>query len=225
MAYAQTYNSLVDSIQKYNNRSDTNFVNQIPEFIGLAIERITNDLNNSQSGNLGSEIYVYPQNPSTLQPGVSILNKPALWRMTLAMNIGGDKSTQTPSNTWNPLKLRRYESLRQDWPDATQTGFPEFYCDYGYGKWLIAPTPNAAYPIQIAYLQKFTPIDADNQSNWLTQYAPEVFLLQCLVQSSIFTQNSELIEQRKQAYTEALSALISQDKGRQTDRFSQGDKD
>lgn len=223
MAYVQNYTSLVQSIQRYNNRTNTEFVDAIPEFIGLAIDRISKDLANSHAGNLGLEQYVTPAD--NLTPGVAIIEKPALWRMTIAFSIAGNPLTETVSNSWNPLQYVSYETLRQNFPDPTVTGFPQFYCDYGFNQWLIAPTPNVAYPAEIAYLGTPFPIDEEHQTNWLTTYAPQVMLYACLVESSVFTQNFQLLEKREQLYAQALMSLISQNEARKTDRFSQRDKD
>ncbi len=214
MAYALTYDSLVEDIKNYTERNSQSFVALIPTFIGLAIERITNDLNNANATNLGSKVFATFENPPTLVAGQSVYRKPADWRMTTYIGIGGDKDTLEPSSYWNRLKILPYESIRQNAPDSSILGFPEFYSDYSYGTWLIAPTPNANYPAEIAYLQKFTPIDETQQSNWLTQFAPEVLLKQCLAQATIKTQNKDMYAMYTQEYMTALGALTNQNQGR-----------
>jgi len=71
-----------------------------------------------------------------------------------------------------PVLIRRYEYLREYWPDATQTDIPVYYCAYNWDHWLVAPTPDDDYQFEVLYYERLQPLDSANQTNWLTEYAP-----------------------------------------------------
>ena len=128
-ASVMTYTSLVENIQSYLERDDTATVDKIPLFIMLAEQIIASQI--KFLGNL-------TVNTSTMTASTSIIDKPARWHKTVSMNI-------TVSGVRQPVLLRKYEYLREYWPNATSTGTPVFYSDYDYTHWLVAPTPDAAY--------------------------------------------------------------------------------
>ena len=126
-ASVMTYTSLVENIQSYLERDDTATVDKIPLFIMLAEQIIASQI--KFLGNL-------TVNTSTMTASTSIIDKPARWHKTVSMNI-------TVSGERQPVLLRKYEYLREYWPNANSTGTPEFYSDYDYTHWLVAPTPDA----------------------------------------------------------------------------------
>jgi hypothetical protein len=204
---AMTYDSLVAEIKSYLDRTDASTTDRIPDFISQAEQRIARE-----SKNLGIETYVV----GTFIPSVSVYPKPARWRRNLSLNFG----TGTPANTRNQLYLRKYEYLRQYWPDSTLTGTPKYYSDYGYNNFLIAPTPDSAYPFEYCYLQLPEPITSTNQTNWLTNYAPDVLLYACLLEAVPFLKNDERIPVWEKYYDRALSSLEAQNEMRLEDRAS-----
>ncbi len=123
------------------------------------------------------------------------------------------------------MLLRSYEFCREYWPDDTETGFPKYFSDYGYNNWLIVPTPDIAYPFEVAYSEQSQPLDLTNQTNWLTENAPELLIYASLLEAMIFVKDDERVQTYKQFYLEALIGLNAEDKGRITDRYSKRTKD
>lgn len=207
-----TYNSLSAQILSYMIRSDADTIAQIPNFIYQAEQRICRE-----AKTIGIEQYVtglfIPNNP--------VLAKPARWRRSITFNFG----TGIGNNTRNSVLLRTYEFLRSYWPDATQTAVPEFYSDYGYNHLLFAPTPDQAYPFEYAYLELPDPINANNQTNWLTDYAPDVLLYASLLEAVAFLQNDERIPIWKDMYQRGIDSLNGQDQQRYSDRQSDRSSD
>lgn len=216
MAFAFTYSTLVQKVIDFSERTDTAFENAIPTFITLAIDRITKD-----AKMLGAELYITSQQGEGLTPDSPVLSKPALWRNTVTFNIG----TGTNYNTRKTLLLRSYEFCNDYWKDRTQTGEPKYYSDYEYNQWLVVPTPDEAYPYEIAYLQQFGPLDSNTQTNWLTDNAPELLFNCVMMMSRFYTKDKEDQAFWENAYNTALSSLMKEDKERFTDRNSQRDKD
>lgn len=200
-----TYNNLVASVLSYVQRADAATVANMPTFILNAQQRLCRE-----SKNIGLLNYV----TGNLTPGVFSYAKPALWRRNITFNYGSSDNFQSR----NPLELRSYEYLVSYWPDRTKTAEPKFYSDYSYSGILIAPTPDKAYPFEWGYLSLPTPITPDNQTNWWTDYAPDVLLYATIIEALYFLKNTESIPPWKEMYDIALASLNLQDDLRVDDR-------
>jgi hypothetical protein len=201
-AAAMTYDSLVSDISSYLERTDTATLAQIPNFIMLAEQVLANEI--KFLGNLIT-------NTSTMSANDSTITKPARWRKTVSMNI-------TVAGVRQPVLLRKYEFLRNFWPDNTQTGTPAYYADYDYNHWLVAPTPDQAYSFEVLYYQRVQPLDSSNQTNWFTIYAPQAMLYGTLLQAMPFLKNDDRIPMWKAQYDAIVNSLKSEDKSRLADR-------
>ena len=118
----------------------------------------------------------------------------------------------------SPIFLRKYEYLREYWPDAAQQDVPAFYADYDYTHWLIAPTPAAAYDFEVLYYERVQPLDSSNQTNWFTIYAPQAMLYGSLLQAMPFLKNDERMGMWKAEYDLIISTLKTEDLQRMGDR-------
>jgi hypothetical protein len=202
MAASMTYTSLVDDIASYLERSDAQTLAKIPTFIMLAEQVIASEI--KFLGNL-------TVNNSTMVIGEAVIAKPARWHKTVSMNVvvAGERQ---------PVFLRKYEYLREYWPDATATSVPAYYADYDYTHWLVAPTPAAAYTFEILYYQRLQPLDDTNQTNWFTEYAPQALLYGALLQAMPFLKNDERIPMWQAQYQQIIQTLKTEDVQRMGDR-------
>jgi hypothetical protein len=210
MPAAMTFTSLQEDVRRYLERggsvaTDPLVFVQIPSLINLAERRISRDLKIQ-----GFQTAV----TSTLQVGVPVLAKPDRWRETISVNIG----TGTNNNTRKQLFTRSYEYCRLYWPNDTERGTPEFYADYNYTNWLLTPTPDAAYPIEILYYELPALLDEANQSNWLTEYAPNLLLYATLLEATPFLKNDDRIPVWTNMYAMAAQALNGEDLKKILDR-------
>ena len=201
-AVAMTYDSLVENIQSYLERTDTATLEKIPLFIMLAEQVIAAEI--KFLGNLNVVT-------STMTIGNPVLQKPARWHKTVSMNV-------TVAGEKQPVLLRKYEYLREYWPDDTQTSIPKFYCDYNYDNWLVAPTPDATYNFEVLYYERIQPLDSTNQTNWFTIYAPQASLYGSLLQAMPFLKNDERIPMWQQQYQAIMQTLKTEDTQRIGDR-------
>jgi hypothetical protein len=201
-AVVMTYNSLVENIQSYLERTDTATLEKITTFIMLAEQVIAAEI--KFLGNLTVA-------ESNMVAGNSTIAKPARWHKTVSMNVTVDGNKY-------PVLLRKYEYLREYWPDNTQTDVPKFYCDYNYENWLVAPTPASNYDFEVLYYERVQPLDSTNQTNWFTVYAPQALLYGSLLQAMPFLKNDERIPMWQQQYTAIMNTLKTEDKQRIGDR-------
>lgn len=209
MAVVFTYDSLVDAISVWLEKADSQLLANIPTFIMLAEQRLAREF-----GGLG---FVRPVT-STMSAGTGIISKTGRWRATTSFNIG----TGTGFNTRVQLLPRTYEFIREYSPDPTVTGQPKYYADYDFEHWIIGPTPDLAYPFEVLVQEYLTPIDTDNQTNWLTEYCPDLFLYACLLESAPYLKDDERIAMWQDRYDRALQAEIKLGAKRLVDRFSEG---
>lgn len=201
-AAVMTYDSLVENISSYLERTDTATLEKIPLFIMLAEQVIASEI--KFLGNL-------TVNTAFMVAGTNIIPKPARWHKTVSMNIMVDGVKQ-------PVLLRKYEYLREYWPDATQTEVPKFYADYDYTHWLVAPTPAAAYSFEVLYYQRLQPLDSSNQTNWMTEYAPQALLYGSLLQAMPFLKNDDRMPMWQAQYSAVMQTLKAEDQQRLADR-------
>jgi len=124
-------------------------------------------------------------------------------------------------NKRQPLFTRPYEYIRNYWPDDSVLGTPEFYADYDYGHWIMGPTPQFTVPAEFNYYEMPQLLDAGNQQNWVTEYAPELLLYASLLELAPFLKNDERIPTWQSAYDRAASGLSQQDIGRMKDRAAE----
>jgi hypothetical protein len=201
-ASVMTYDSLVENIQSYLNRTDTATLEKIPLFIMLAEQIIASQI--KFLGNL-------TVNTSTMVANTSIIDKPARWHKTVSMNVlvNGERF---------PVLLRKYEYLREYSPLATVTGIPVYYGDYDYTHWLVAPAPDAAYTFEVLYYERIQPLDSTNQTNWFTIYAPQALLYGSLLQAMPFIKNDERSIMWKANYDQIMQTLKQEDVQRIGDR-------
>ena len=210
MATNTTFDTLKQDVQRYLERgsslaADQTFYEQLPRLINLAERRIARELKVEGQLNVVT---------TSFASGVSVYAKPDRWRETVSINFG----TGTSNNTRTPLFARSYEYCRAFWPDATQTEQPQFYADYDYSHWLIAPTPDAAYPVEVLYWQLLPLLDNENQTNWLTEYAPQTLLYGTLLECQPFLKNDDRIQTWQSLYDRSAAMLNGEDLAKILDR-------
>lgn len=210
MATGMTFTTLKQDVQRYLERgatyaSDPVVFEQIPRLINLAERRIARELK------IQGFINVVVTN---LAPGQSIVTKPDRWRDTVSFTLG----TGAGNEQRKSIYARSYEYLRSYWPDATETGEPVFYSDYDYNHWLIAPTSDAAYPLEILYYQLPPLLDEEYETNWLTENAPEILLYGTLLEATPFLKNDERIAVWQNMYDRAAAMLNGEDLAKILDR-------
>ena len=210
MATTMTFTTLQQDVRRYLERgttyaSDPVVFEQIPRLINLAERRIARELKIQGFINVVS---------GTLQAGVAVYDKPDRWRDTVSINIG----TGTNNNTRKVLFSRAYEYMLSYWPDRTATQQPIFYSDYDYSHWLIAPTPDAAYPFEVLYYELPPLLDDAVQTNWLSEYAPQLLLYGTLLEATPFLKNDERIPVWQNMYDRAAAMLNGEDLAKILDR-------
>ncbi len=218
MATDVTYSSLVADVTNYIERggsavTDETVYNQIPRLINAAERKIMQAL--KLQGTI--EILV---DATGFTSGTSVIAKPDRWRQTVSFWYGSG----TSSNSRTLLLPRSYDYLRNYWPDDSVTGAPAYYADYDYQHFLIAPTPDATYPIELlAYMQPEY-LDETNQQNFFSNYTPNMLLYGTLLEAAPFLKDDERIQTWQGLWGFEAQTLGAQDLQRILDRTSKRDR-
>lgn len=153
-------------------------------------------------------------------PGSGYTSAPTLTLTGGAATVQGTATAQVSADyiDRNPVKPLSYEALRRYWPNDTLTGMPVYYADYDYQHWLFAPTPDEARPFEVLYWQLPPLLDNTNQTNWLTEYAPNLLLYATLLESAPFLKNDERVQVWQGFYDRALQGLNGEEIRKIVDR-------
>lgn len=201
VSFVLTYNSLTSTVLQYLERSDQATVDQIPTFITLCEFEIA-----QQIKTLGQLQVVQ----STMVQSNPVIAKPARWRKTVSFNV-------IVNDQRSPVLLRKYEYIKAYTPDANTTGVPLYYGDYDYEHWIVGPTPDDDYDFECLFYERLEPLSSSNQTNFLTQYAPNAMLFGTLLQAMPFLKNDQR-QIFQQKYDQAIAALKAEDVTRIADR-------
>ena len=201
-AAVMTYDSLVADVSSYLERTDAATLEKIPTFIMLAEQIIASHI--KFLGNLTPMT-------STMTANQPVIDKPARWHKTVSMNV-------TVGGVKQPVLLRKYEYLREYWPNPTETDVPAYYADYDYTHWLVAPTPDDDYVFEVLYYERVQPLDSSNQTNWFTIYAPQAMLYGSLLQAMPFLKNDSRMQMWQANYDAIMATLKQEDVQRIGDR-------
>jgi hypothetical protein len=216
MATATTYTSLVADLQNYPGRgssSDTRYNNQIPAIIQMAQERLA-----TECATLISRVPIQ----DAMQAGVAVLTKPNFWNGTISMII----ATGPTFNKLVPLLPRSKEFINTYWEIPEDTAEPKFYGDYDQDRWIIGPTPNAAFPVEYVIDLQAEPLDEDTQTNVWTEKAPNLLVAACLFEAEIFLNgnDSPKTQAKERTYDRLLQGYGGKRVADVTDRTEKADK-
>lgn len=194
MAATTTYSQLVEDVKQYAERFDAPFVTQIPRFIALAENRIAAEVRG-----LGYVRYA----SGSFNVADAVIEKPSRWRETSSWFYVKNGSVVF-------LKQRGYSYVRSYWPDLSQTGDPEYYSDYDYEHLLVVPTPAEPLTFELAYFERPLPLSESNQTNWTTQYAPQLLLYASLLEAQPFLKRSDRIAEFQGLFDRAAAAVSNE---------------
>ena len=189
-----TYGELKQALQDYTENDETTFVNNLPLFIRLAEERILksvqlNLFQKNQFGNMtsGNEYLAAPSD--FLAP------------FSLSIDVDGDKEF---------LLFKDLDFVQSYTPDATTTGQPIYYAQFDVDNFIIAPTPDASYTVDIHYLYRPASLTsgADSGTSWLSENAEITLLYGALIEAYTFMKGDpNLMQMYNQRYAEGVSRL------------------
>jgi hypothetical protein len=191
---SMTYGELKQAIQDYTENDETSFVNNLPLFIRLAEERILKSV----------QLSLFQKNQSgSMTSGNQYLAAPSdfLAPFSLSIDVNGDKEF---------LLFKDLDFIQTYTPDATTTGQPKYYAQFDVDNFIIGPTPNANYTVDIHYLYRPLSLTAgtDSGTSWLSTNAEIALLYGSLVEAYTYMKGDpNLMQMYNQRLGEGISRL------------------
>ena len=189
---AFTYTTLKNTIQDYLETTETTFVDNLPNIITQAEERILKevqlpDFRKNVTGSLTANNQ-YLSTPSDY-----------LGLYSLAVNNSG----------YEYLLNKDVNFIREAYPVATVTGVPKYYAVFNESTIIVAPTPSSSFVVELHYFYRPESITvASSGTTWLGDNAENALLYGCLVESYTFLKgDAELLQLYQAQYIEAVARL------------------
>jgi hypothetical protein len=199
MAY--TFTTLKQAIQDYTENTETTFVNNLSRFIQNAEERLYRTL---QIPSLRRVV------DSTLVNGQRFLNKPADFQYIYSIAV------KEADGDYVFLLDKDSNFLREAFPNTSTTGFPQYYANHSDEHFMLAPTPNSTYAVQLHYAHDPTSITTSSDgTSWLGTNAEVPLLYGSLIEANIFMKgDADVTQMYENKYQEAIALLAQQTEGR-----------
>lgn len=199
MAY--TFTTLKQAIQDYTENTETTFVNNLSRFIQNAEERLYRTV---QIPSLRRVV------DSTLVSGQRFLNKPANFQYIYSIAV------KESDGDYVFLLDKDPNFLREAYPNPATTGFPLYYANHSDEHFMLAPTPNSTYAVQLHYAHDPTSITTSTDgTSWLGTNAEVPLLYGSLIEANIFMKGDpDVTQMYENKYQEAIGLLVQQTEGR-----------
>ena len=164
--------TLTTAIQDYTDNSETTFVNNIPNFIKASEEKILKSVDLD---------YFRKNVTSALTSSDQFLTVPSDYLASFSLQI-------TTSGSESFLLQKDVNFLREYTPASTTTGLPKYYARFDEDNFILAPTPNSNYAIQLNYFYRPASLTAgsDSGTTWVSTNAPFALLYGSLVEAYTF---------------------------------------
>ena len=204
-----TLTTLKQSVQDWTENDETTFVNELDFFIKNAEERIfkTVDLD-----------YFRKNVEGTATTGNKFLQKPTDYMATFSLSLISCGS--------NIFLLQKDVNFIQEYqPDPTVTGTPKYYAQFDVNNFILAPTPNADFAVELHYYYRPTSLTTDpNGTTWISTNAPDALLYGTLVEAYTFMKGEkDILDLYNGRFLESLARLKNYAEGRNySDSYREG---
>ena len=203
-----TFTTLKQAIQDYTESNETTFVNNLTTIIKQAEDRIFKrcqlpDFRKNVTANMSSANQYLAMPTDFLTP------------YSLAIDNSG----------YDYLIFKDVNFVRQAYPSSSTTGIPKYYAIFSDTYFLIGPTPNANFAVELHYFHKPESITAASSgTSWLGTNAESTLLYGCLLEAYTFLKgDADLMQLYAQRYEEAVSRLEELGEGyNTTDSYRSG---
>jgi hypothetical protein len=200
MAY--TFTTLKTAIQDYTQNSETTFVSQLSRFILNAEERILKEC----------QLDVFRKNvEGTASTGQQYLQKPEDFLAQNSLSVLNSSNKEF-------LLYKQVTALQDYTPNSATTGTPKYYADWDEVTFLLAPTPDSNYTMELHYFYRPTSItESADGTSWLGTNAELALLYGSLVEAYTFMKGEpDILKQYTDRFLESIQWLKNLGEGKQT---------
>ena len=123
------------------------------------------------------------------------------------------------------LEQRDISFMNEYWPVRTSTGTPKYWSWWDEDTIYVAPTPDAAYNVEVGITRLPTRLSSSNATSWLGNNAPIALLYGCLAEAFKFLKGpAEMLQLYEQSYQRAVQELMIEQQGRhRRDEYMHGE--
>jgi len=190
-----TYDQLKQAIQDYTENDETSFVNNLPVFIRQAEERILKNV----------QLSLFRKNVSG---AMTVSNKylacPSDFLAPFSLSfVDGNSDHQF-------LEFKDADFVQTFNPDATTTGNPRFYAVFDIDNFILGPTPDSAYAVELHYFYRPASLTAGSGSGttWLSENAEIAMLYGSLMEAYIYMKGEpDMLGQYEKRFMEAIQGM------------------
>lgn len=134
---------------------------------------------------------------------------------SLAAVAGGEQTYLLPKDV---------AFIREAYPSPTAIGVPKYYAIFDENTFLLGPTPNDYYDVELHYYYE-PPSIVDSGTSWLGTNAENALLYGCLVEAyTVLKGDADMLQVYVERYNDALTQLKTLGEGRdRTDTYRNGE--
>ena len=186
------YTELTNAIKEYTDNAETTFVNNIPNFVRQTEERIYRSI-------------LIPELRKNVTTSLSTSNR-FLAKPTDFLAVFSIAVVDGSSN-YSFLLPKDVNFIREAYPATATSGLPVYYSLFDGDNFLIAPTPDSTYTVQLHYYYD-PPSIVTSSTSWLGDNAESALLYGSLLEAYSFMKGEpDIVGFCKTRYEEALASL------------------
>lgn len=189
------YGELKQAILDYTDNAEATFVNNLPLFIRAAEERILKNV----------QLQFFRKNQSAnLTAGNKYLVCPSDFLAPYSLGYtDGDNDKVF-------LQFKDVNFVQEAYVDPADTGAPRYYAQFDIGNFIIGPTPNGSYVVELHYFYRPDSLTAggDSGTTWLSINAELTLLYGALVEAYTFMKGEvDMMALYNQRFDQSLMGL------------------
>jgi hypothetical protein len=197
MGLISDYTSLQSTVVEYLARDqDTTLIARVPTFIQLFEAKMNRSLFVRQMEARATAL----TDPNATEPQFIALPSDFQSMRRMRITSGSKTGSQTILDFKSTVQM---DEFRQQTADATDQ--PRYFSIFA-NEIELAPTPDAAYTIEMIYRANL-PALASNSTNWLLTLAPDAYLYGALLESAPYIKEDNRIQTWALGLTNALNDL------------------
>ena len=189
-----TYSQLQTAIQDFSENTETSFVTNLPIFIRAAEDRIFALV----------DLELFRKNAtSTLTATDPYLSVPGDYLAPFSLQI-------TTSGSEAFLLLKDVNFVQQYRVEYSSTGVPKYYAIFDVDNFLLSPTPDQAYTVELHYYYRPASLTAGAGAgtSWLSENAPNALLYGSLVEAYTYMKGeADMMQLYEQRFVQEIQRL------------------
>jgi len=190
-----TYDQLTQAIQDYTQYDETSFVNNIPVFIVQAEERILKNV----------QLSLFRKNVSgNMSASNKYLACPSDFLAPFSLSFTDGGSNQVFLDFKDPDFVQSFN------PNGATTGNPRYYAVFDIDNFILGPTPDSAYAVELHYFYRPLSLTQAGGSGttWLSENAQIALLYGSLIEAYIYMKGEpDIMQQYEKRFAEAIAGL------------------